>query len=75
MSDRTRILTVVLDDTYRVDDTQAIMDTIKMIKGVLDVEVNVSDITTYAAFAAARQELGTVLFNILNENKNKGIKA
>jgi len=46
MSDHTVVLTVVLDKDYRVDDAESIMFAIRMIKGVLSVKANVTDIAT-----------------------------
>jgi hypothetical protein len=66
MSDRTKCLTVVLDQDYRVDDdAQPIIEAIKMIKGVMSVEANVSDSGTYLAYTIARYELEQRLWNAL----------
>jgi hypothetical protein len=66
MSDRTKCLTVVLDQDYRVDDdAQPIIEAIKMIKGVMSVEANVSDSGTYLAYTTARYELEQRLWNAL----------
>lgn len=67
MSDRTVALTVVLDSTYRVDDAEAIMNAIRMIKGVARVKANVADPDTYIAFARARAELTSKLFDAIKE--------
>jgi hypothetical protein len=70
MSDRTRCLTVVLDQDYRIcDDAQAIIEAIKMIKGVVAVEANVADIGAYTAYASARIALEQKLWNALKEDK------
>ena len=67
MSDRTKCLTVVLDQDYRFGDgdAQLIIDAIKMIKGVVDVTANVSDSETYLAYTIARYELEQRLWNAL----------
>ena len=71
MSDRTVALTVVLDETYRVDDAEAIMNAIKMIKGVSTVAANVSDVNTYISYAKASAELEKKLFKILHDERKK----
>ena len=71
MSDRTVALTVVLDETYRVDDAEAIMNAIKMIKGVSTVAANVSDVNTYISYAKASAELEKKLFKILHDEREK----
>lgn len=73
MSDKTVALTVVLDQVYRVDDAKAIMDAIKMIKGVATVEANVANIETYTAYSRAIMELETELFKALHEKIKKEI--
>ena len=68
MSDRTRALTVLLDQDFRVDDVEeTIMRAIKMIKHVIDVKANVADIETYTAYAKARHDIQTRLFDILKD--------
>jgi hypothetical protein len=65
MSDRTVVLTVVLDKTYRVDDAESIMSAIRMVKGVLSVDANVSDVGTHAAYSQARSDLAEKLWSVL----------
>jgi hypothetical protein len=69
MSDRTVVLTVVLDRVYRVDDAQYVMDAIKMIRGVASVETNVANIETYAAYARARLDIEQRLWAALKDDK------
>lgn len=57
MSDHTRCLVVVLDEDYRTDDAQSIVDAIKMVRGVRDVSAHVSDITQHVAIETARAEV------------------
>lgn len=65
MSDRTRCLVVILDGDYRTDDAQSIVDAIKMVRGVRDVSVRVSDITQHVAIETAREELKRKLREVL----------
>lgn len=65
MTDRTNHLTVVLDDDYRDDDVQHIVNAIGMIKGVISVGVNVLDSDDYVARAVARTQLTSKLWDVL----------
>jgi len=65
MSDHTVVLTVVLDKDYRVDDAESIVSAIRMVKGVLTVEANVSDIGTHTAYTQARYDLEKKLWSAL----------
>jgi hypothetical protein len=65
MSDRTISLTVVLDDTYRVDDIQEVVGAIRMIKGISSVGVNVADSDSYIAYNRARTDLTNKILDIL----------
>jgi copper chaperone CopZ len=70
MSDRTRCLTVVLDQDYRIcDDAQAIINAISMVKGVVSVEANVKDSNDYLAYESARHEIEQKLWEALKRNK------
>lgn len=57
MTDRIVSLTVVLDKEIREDDCQAVIDAIKMIKGVGHVTAEVADVEFYTARAQASLEL------------------
>jgi hypothetical protein len=71
MSDHTVVLTVVLDEDYRVDDVQYIIDAIKMIRGVGSVEANVANIETYTAYARARLDLEQRIWAALKESNKE----
>lgn len=49
MSDRIHSFTVVLEQTMRDDDAEQIRDAIKMVRGVLTVQENISDGSEFAA--------------------------
>ncbi len=71
MTDRINALTVVLENDIRSDDVELLMTAINMIKGVLRVDKNVTDINSYVANERARMELGSKLWDVLHpKNKN-----
>ena len=65
MTDRVHSLTVVLDHDYRVDDVEAIIHALYMIKGVIKVEPNVADVTSLMAESRAQNELRAKIFAAL----------
>ncbi len=66
MSDRTNILTVVLEKEMRLDDADSIMSAIAMIKGVSSVSPNVSDPTEHMAIIRAKTDLGKHILRALS---------
>lgn len=64
MSDRTMLLSVVLEDNYRTDDLTSLMQAIKQFRGVLDVEANISDTSTFLALTKARFEIKKKLLDV-----------
>lgn len=65
MSDRVHSLTVTLDHTYKDEDAKSIMDAIRMIKGVSEVQPIIATAETYFAVENARAQLATKLFEVL----------
>lgn len=65
MTDRTQVLTVVLDKQYRTDDVQQIIDAVLMIKGVQSADINVADTTEYMAIETAKADLRQKLYEVL----------
>lgn len=65
MTDRTRILTVLLDRDYRDDDAQAIKDAINMVRGVVKVDHIVRDMGDNMAVETAKLELTKKILEIL----------
>ena len=57
MTDRVHALTVILEHEYRDDDVEAIVNAIKMLRGVLSVEEHVTGLDFYAAREQAKHEL------------------
>ena len=65
MTDRIRVLSVCLDKEYRDDDCEAIINAIKMVRGVSDVEAHVEEPRDWANRARIRRELGQKLWSVL----------
>ena len=66
MSDRTLMLTVVLNKDYRIeDDAKQIGQAIMMIRGVASVRANVADPQDYMAIENAKRELREKIGEIL----------
>jgi len=65
MTDRIRHLTVVLDQDYRDDDVQRIVDAIRMTRGVESVGLNVADADAYVARETAKSEMRQKIQNFL----------
>lgn len=68
MTDRIKGLTVTLERDIREDDAQAIIDAIKMAKGVLGVEAHVADYDHHMAYAQARRDMEMKILRILKED-------
>lgn len=67
MTDRYHSLTVVLDHDIREDDAQTIVDAVGMIKGVLSVTGNVSDLALHTAVSRAGYKLGDLIIETIVE--------
>ena len=69
MTDRVKGLYVVLDADYRVDDVEAIVSAIKMVKCVADVQTEdmVSDVDDYMARTRVRSELAKSLNTLVTD--------
>ena len=67
MTDRVRALTVVLDDDYREDDAEVIVQAVRMIKGVGTVGTNVVNVQDYMNRASVRQEIACKLHQAVAE--------
>lgn len=58
MTNRYSTLTVALEQDIREDDAQALIQAIKMLRGVADVAGNVSDASQWLAETRVRRDLG-----------------
>lgn len=66
MTDRAHTITVVLDKDYRTeDDLIPILEAIRMIKGVVAADANVSDATEYMAHERATLDLKRKILDLL----------
>ncbi|WP_420106868.1 hypothetical protein [Herbaspirillum huttiense] len=65
MTDRIHSFTVVLDENMREEDAEAIANAIRLMRGILSVESNVSDPGQFVAEARVRRELGDKLWEVL----------
>jgi hypothetical protein len=65
MTDRTRHLTVVLEEDMRVDDAEAVVNAIKMIRCVAEVEVGPPP--AHMARQEAKVELKREIFDFVQE--------
>lgn len=67
MTQRINALTVVLEKDIREDDVELITNAIRMLKYVLSVNTNVSDINSHIAYQRARYDIQDKLFEALKE--------
>lgn len=67
MTDRIHALTITLDQDYRDDDVEAIVNAIRMVKGVAHVALHVTNLTDHTARGRVRQEIGGDLMRLAGE--------
>jgi hypothetical protein len=65
MTDRVKGFTVTLEKDIRIDDVQAIMQSILMIRGVADVEASISTSDDHMNRQMIKAELRNKIFEIL----------
>lgn len=65
MTARVNMIFVILEEDIRTDDVQPLMDAIKMMKGVLDVEQHITNPQDILAESRARHELGVKLLEVI----------
>ena len=65
MTDRHSGYIVVLENNFRDDDAEAILNALRMVKGVLSVEPIVADPHAYIARERVKKELSEKLWNAL----------
>jgi len=64
MTDRIKGLTVSLTDDFREDDCEAIINAIKMIKGVGHIQTHVADPDDYFVRKRVKNEIRDKIFDI-----------
>lgn len=67
MTDRFDSLTVVLERDTREDDAEAIIQAIRMIKGVLSVKPHVADLQTHIAQERVRREITEKIWQVVQK--------
>lgn len=75
MTDRYNTLTVVLERDTRDDDAEALLNAIRMMKGVLTVEGNVSDVSAFAAEERAKRHWQEKIAEVLWPNPGARSRA
>jgi len=69
MTDRYSTLTVALEKDIREDDAQALIDAIRMLRGVADVAGNVYDSAQWLAETRVRRDLGERVLAVVYPNQ------
>lgn len=69
MTDRYNAVVVVFDRDIREDDAEAIINAIRMIKGVITVTPNVADIDGHVAAMRVKRELSEKLLAVYDSLK------
>lgn len=67
MTDRYNALTVVLERDIREDDAELLINAIRMLRGVLSVNPNVSDLQDHVAIMRVKRELTQKLYDALKD--------
>lgn len=65
MTDRVKGFTVTLEKDIRIDDVQVIMQSIRMIRGVADVEASITTMDDHMNRQMIKAELRNKIFEIL----------
>lgn len=71
MTDRLKGVLVTFQHDIRVDDAEAVISAIKMVKGVIAVDPVPSNIETHMAETRVRLELGGKIWNVLYPDMKK----
>ena len=66
MTARINSFTVILEKDMREDDAEALKSALSMMKGVLSVEKNISDILGTVSYSRAKHEIMNKLTELLN---------
>ena len=70
MTDRTRMMTVLLEKDYRVDDAEEIANAIRMLRGVRKVEMRANVTEDYCNRVAIRAELEEKLLRVIRDEEH-----
>jgi len=69
MSDRVKGLVVTIKDDVRIDDIQPLIDAISMLKGVVNVEPNISDINDHINRQKVYYDVKNKIYQLLKDLK------
>lgn len=72
MTDRVQGYVVILDENMREDDAEAVVQALRMVRGVLDVQPVPATIETHVAEERARLKLLQQLWDFLAAPKKEG---
>ncbi len=68
MTDRVKGFTVTLEQDIRIDDVEAILNAVKMIRGVAHVEPSISTSEDHFARERVKMEMREKIWRIIDEN-------
>jgi hypothetical protein len=68
VTDRVGAITVILEKDWRADDVQAVINALKMIRGVADAMPEVTSVTDAIARVRVRREMIDKIFGAINNN-------
>lgn len=68
MTDRVGAITVILEKDWRADDAMAVINALKMIRGVADAVPEVTSVTDAIARVRVRREMIDKIFGTINNN-------
>jgi hypothetical protein len=68
MTNRINALVVTLEKNFREDDCEHIVNAIRMIKGVMSVDMNVAQIADHVAETRAYTSLRNEMWAVLNQD-------
>jgi hypothetical protein len=68
MTDRVNGFFVTLDEDMRIDDAEAIMNAIRMVRRVVDVSPNVADPSDWVAQTRVRLELTKKMLELIRQD-------
>jgi hypothetical protein len=71
VTDRIHSITVVLEQDMRVDDAEALLTAIRMLRGVLSAEGNVTQPSHYVAETRVRFELERKLWQVFHPKQDE----
>lgn len=71
MTDRICAFTVVIENDIREDDAEVLASAIKMLKGVVEVSMNVTDVNQYIAESRVRADMGRKVLDVIYPEKKQ----